>query len=112
MIAHDDLSPVGDKDLRHGDIFLHDGVDLLHQFLHIESDSVSDNARCVVIKNSGRKGVQGKFAVVIDDSVTGIGTALKTDDNVSLLGKHIRDFSLAFISPVRSYYCCNHIFSS
>ena len=49
-----------------------------------------------------------KLAVLIDNCVTGIGSALKTNDYVRLLCKCIGNLSLTFISPVRSDYCCNH----
>ena len=54
--------------------------------------------------------MQTEFSVIVYDRVAGIGTALKTDDDIRLFGHHIGDLALAFISPVCAYNCLYHIF--
>ena len=40
--------------------------------------------------------------------MTGICSALKTNDNIRMLGEHIRDFTFSLVSPVCSDYCFYH----
>ena len=44
--------------------------------------------------------MQGKLAIVIDDRMTGIGTALETNDNIRGFGEQIGDLTLALVAPV------------
>ena len=52
--------------------------------------------------------MQGKFAVIIHDCVAGIAAALKTNDNIRVLGQNIRKLSLTFIAPVGTDDCFYH----
>ena len=47
--------------------------------------------------------VQGEPAVVVDDGVARVGSALKADDHVGLLGQHVGDLALALVAPVGAY---------
>ena len=49
-----------------------------------------------------------KFPVTVLDCVAGICTALETDYHIRRRSKHIRDLTLAFVSPVCPHYCCDH----
>ena len=53
-----------------------------------------------------------EFAVLVLNSMSGIGPALKTDYYISLFRQYICDLSLAFISPVGTYYSFYHIETS
>ena len=52
--------------------------------------------------------MERKFPVIIDDCMSGICPSLKPDDNIRLLGQHVRDLSFSFISPVSAYYRFYH----
>ena len=56
--------------------------------------------------------MERKLSILIYDCVTGIGSALKTDDHIRLIGQSIGDLALSFVSPVRSYNCFYHSRSS
>ena len=56
--------------------------------------------------------MQGKLSILVDDGVTGIGAALKADDNIGVICQGIRDLSLALIAPIGSNDCFNHDKSS
>ena len=56
--------------------------------------------------------MQGKLPVAVLDGMAGVGAALEADDDVGLIGKHVRDLAFALVSPVCSYYCCDHRNSS
>ena len=50
------------------------------------------------MKDAGGHGVQGELSILVDDGVTGIGAALKADDNIGVICQGIRDLSLALIA--------------
>ena len=62
----------------------------------------------MLIKHAGWKEMKGKFAVVVNNGMSCITSALKAYNNVRLLGKHIRNLALAFIAPVSTYNCSDH----
>ena len=51
-------------------------------------------------------------AIIVDNRMTCVASSLKTDNDVGFLSKHIGNLTLAFVSPVSSYYCSYHEFSS
>ena len=57
----------------------------------------------MIIKNAGRKDVQGKLPIIVDD-----GVALEADDDIGLLCQHIGDLAFSLVAPVGSYDCSNH----
>ena len=52
--------------------------------------------------------MEREAAIIVDYGVSRVGSALKAYDDVRLLGKHIRDLALAFITPVGSYNSSYH----
>ena len=118
VIGHDNLAAVGDHQLRsryaavldapeliHQD---RDAPELIHQDRDVECHTVSDDVHDTLMKNAGRKCVQGKFTIFIDDGMSRVRTALETNDDIRAVGKRICDLSLALVSPVRTYYCFYH----
>ena len=118
MVRHQKLHSVRHQDLRLGYAALHKGLQFLREFRDIESHAVSDHVRDVRGKHAGGQQVQSKAAVLIDDGMARVGSPLEPDNNIRLLGKHIRDLAFSFIAPVCSYdrfyrhmippckYCC------
>ena len=82
MVGHDDLHPVGHQDLRLGNASLLHCLQLLDKGRDGQSHTVSDHTGGVLIENAAGQQVKRKSAVIIDDGVTGIGTALIADDDV------------------------------
>ena len=80
----------------------------MKQLLYIQRHTVSDDAGGMIVKHTARQRMQCKFAVIVFDRVPCVGSTLKTDDDVCILCKHVRDFSFSFIAPVCSNYCFNH----
>ena len=108
MIGHDHLAAVGDHQLRSRHAALFDAPEFIHQDRYIERNTVSDHIHDLLMKNTGRKRVQGKFAVIIDDRMSRIRSALEADHNICSIRKSICDLTLAFISPVCTNYCFYH----
>jgi hypothetical protein len=108
MIGHDHLGTLGDDELggRHapGEQLGHLGV----HFADVQCHAVAHNVGDVGVEHAGGHGVQGKFAVVVDDGVTGICAALEADDNVGILRQHVGDLSLSLVAPVGAYNRFDH----
>ena len=66
----------------------------------------------MIVENTGRKQVKGKFSVIVDDSVTSVAAALETNDNVGFLCQHICDLAFSLVAPVGAYDCSNHVLIS
>ena len=62
----------------------------------------------MIIKNAGRKDVQGKLPIIVDDGVARIAPSLEADDDIRLLCQHIGDLAFSLVAPVGSYDCSNH----
>ena len=77
-------------------------VDLVKYFWNIQCNTVADNVGNMAVEHARRQCVKRKFAVIVDNRMSGICTALR---------KHICNLAFSFIAPVCTYYCFNH-FSS
>ena len=76
MVRHYNLRPVGNKDIRHGYVSVRNGMYFIDKYRNVQRNAVSDNARRMSVKNTGRKGVKRKFAIVIDNRVSCVRTCL------------------------------------
>ena len=65
----------------------------------------------MAVEDAGRKLVQRKFSIVINNRMARITSALETNDNIGLGSFYISNFPLTFIAPVCAYDSFNHIFS-
>jgi len=108
MVRHENLGPVRNQNPGLWHAPLHQRLNFLNQIRYIESHTIADDAGGMLVKHAGWKKVKGKLAVIIDNGMACITSALETDDNVRLLGKHIRNLTLSFVTPVSTYNCSNH----
>ena len=67
-----------------------------------------ENSNPEVKETPAEKNVQNKFAVLIDDGVSGIGTTLKPNDIIRFACKDICELAFAFVAPVTAYNRCYH----
>ena len=109
MIRHQDLSSVGNQNLRHRNALADDVIDLPEHIRDVESNTVSQDACCMIVKYAGWQHMKGEFAIVVLDGVTGIASSLESDDDVGFLRKHIRDLPFSFIAPVGAYDSFDHV---
>ena len=49
-----------------------------------------------------------KLTVIVDDGVTGVGTALKADNDILICGEHISNFTFTLVAPVCTDNCSYH----
>ena len=108
MVGHEQLGPVGDNQPGGGHSLGLHLRQLAHQLGDVQGHAVADHVGDMGVKNSGREDVQGEPAVVVDDGVARIGSALKADHHVGLLGQQIGDLALAFVAPVGTYNRFDH----
>jgi hypothetical protein len=47
--------------------------------------------------------MQSEFGITDDNGVAGVGPAGIADDDISLFGENVNDFTLTFIAPLQSY---------
>ena len=81
---------------------------LLDEILYAERNAVADDVDDILVEYAGRKLVKRKFAVIVDDGVTGVRATLKADDDVAVIGEDVGDLALAFVAPVGAYDCFYH----
>ena len=84
-------------------------IDFLQQDEQIDDHTRTDHAQCVVIENARGQQVKNGFFAIDDNGVSGIVSALETDDHIYMSSKQVNDFSFAFISPLGTdYYISSH----
>src|SRR5699024_405362 len=76
----------------------------------VEGNAVTDDIGDVGVKYARGKGVQRKAAIVVDDGMARVGSALEADDHVCLFGKHVGNFAFSFVAPVGADNCFYHNF--
>ena len=108
MIGHYDLRSVGNYNVRLRNSSVTQLFHFLDKILNAERNSVSDHVGDILMKNSRRKLMKREFSIIIDNSMTGVCSALKTNYYVAVVREDVGDFSLALVAPVRAYYCFNH----
>ena len=108
MIGQQYLCPVADVQLGHGHAAADQTVQFLHEPLHVQRHAGADHIDDVAVEHARGQQVQRKFTVIVDNGMAGVGAALKTNHDVAVLRHHVRDLSLAFVSPVGAYDASNH----
>ena len=57
------------------------------------------------VKDAGGEQVQHKFAMLVDDGVTGIAAALKAHHDIGCLRKVVGGLAFTFVSPIGAHDC-------
>ena len=100
MVGHHHLRTVGHHDVRRRNAVIRYALNFGNQLWNIKRNTVANNIHRVLIAYAGGQKVQRKTAVVVDDRVPCVRTALKTDDDIRFAGKQIGNFPLALIAPI------------
>ncbi len=79
---------------------------LVKQMLKVDNYSRAEDIDGVVAQDAGRKQVQDKPALVVNDGVTGVVAALIADNYIVFFREQIDHAALALIAPVGSNDCC------
>ena len=92
-----------------GDALLGQTADLTHQVLQVNDHAVTHDVDGGLPKDAGGQQVQDEGSLVIDNGMARIIAALIAADNVIVGGKQVHHAALAFISPVDSNDCGQHL---
>ena len=85
----------------------------LHQRFRIQRNSVSQDVDHPGTAHAGRQQVQVEFAEFIDDLMSRVGAALKSDDDVEGFRQQVNHSAFSFVTPVDAYECgTSHCFIS
>ena len=110
VIGHQQLGTLRDNQIGSGDALIGERLQFCGQLDRVYGYAVADDVDDMGIEDAGRERVEREPAVIIDDGVAGIGTALKADDNVRGFGQQVGDLALALVAPVgahdRFYHMC------
>ena len=112
MIRHQHLRPIGNQQVWSGNTPIGNFLNLLEQVRNVEGYSISQNTGGMIVKDPGRQHMKRELPVIVYNRVTGVASALKADNNIRLLRKHVRDFSFSFVAPVGADYCFYHLIFS
>ena len=80
-------------------------LDFLHQDLGIQGNAVAQNIDDVFTEHAGGQEMKIEFAVFIDNGMTGVAAALKTDNDIEILRQQVDHPAFAFVAPVDAYNC-------
>ena len=108
MIRHHDLTSFADEDIDLGNAAVLDGLNLFHQSRNVDRNAVSDDVCGVREADTRGKLMKRKLTVIVDDGVTGVGTALKAYNDVRIGGEHIGNLTFPFVAPVCTDNCSYH----
>ena len=78
-------------------------ADLLHQVLAVQRHAVAQHVHHAAAENTGGQQMQGEFAHLIDDGVSGVAAALIPYHYVEPLRQVIHHAALALVTPVDAY---------
>ena len=81
------------------------GLDLAPKALEVNDDTVAEDVHDARQADAGGDEVQGKFAVFIDDGMTGVVAALIPADDIIISRDEVDHAALAFVAPVDAYDC-------
>ena len=110
MVLENQVRTVGQLDLADIKSLLFDVLHLVIESDGIDHDTVADDAFDSGTENSGRNEVENVTFVTDLNGVTGIVSALETDDHIDILGQNVNEFTFAFIAPLgtdKHIYCHN-----
>ena len=111
MIGHHYLRTLGDENFRLRNARGDNTFNLLFELFNIERHTVAYNIDGSGLTYARGQQMERKLTVIVDDGMTGVRTALETNDHIGLRGEHIGNFSLTLIAPVSSDNCSDHNFS-
>ena len=101
VIGHDDVD-VGAHLQSRADLDspLVEGLQLLEKGLGIEDHAVAEAAELAPVQDAGGDEVENVLLRTGDDGVTGVVPSGVPDDDISVIGEEVNDFSLALITPL------------
>src|SRR5439155_528701 len=97
---HDEMRAVAYAQVRGGDPALLELSELATEEREIDDAPGTENANRVGIEYSTRHEMKLEGAVLVDDGVAGVVSALESDDHVRLLRQEVSDLPFALVAPL------------
>ena len=98
VVRHDQVCPDIDKKVLVK--LFGNSVKLALHGVEVDDSSDSDDANGFLVEDSGRDDVECELAVLVDNGVTRVVTALVSDDDIRICCKIVDYPSLSFIAPL------------
>ena len=112
MVAHHDLCPVRNQQLRCRHALRRDVLNLLHHERNIERNTISKHIGDLRMANPARKCMKSKLSILVHNRVTGVRAALIADNDIRLVREDIDNLALPLVAPVCADNCLYHNLSS
>ena len=80
-----------------------DGLHLRHQILTVQRHTVAQNVHHTGAEDAGGQQVQGKFAHIVDDGVSGVAASLIPHHHIVLSRQVVHHPAFSFVTPVDAY---------
>ena len=93
------MSPITDHEFWI-DTFIFYISDFIQKRFWVHNNTIANNRHGFAIDNSGRNEMKFKSNTINDNGVTGVVTAVKSDNVVGFSGKEIGNLSFAFVAPL------------
>ena len=108
MVRHNNLCSVRNNNVWLGNSAIFEVSHFLNEVFNAESNTVADYIGDILMENTRRKLVKSKFSVIVDNCMSCVCTALKTNYDVAVVCENIGNFTLALVAPVGTYNCFYH----
>ena len=112
VVAHHDLRPVGNQQLRCRHALRRDVLNLLHHERNIERNAISKYIGNFRMADPARQRMESKLSILVYNRVAGVRAALIADNNIRLVREDIYNLALSLVAPVCADNCLYHILSS
>ena len=109
VIGHDQMGVARHEQGRRVHALRLESVDLAEQHARIDDHAIADDGRDGGIQDAAGNELESEGLSVNDDAMTGVVAPLIANDDVHFLGQEVRQFALALVAPLGSYYHrCGH----
>src|SRR6476660_8935987 len=99
------MSAVADEEAGYVNACLGEGTHFFEEDARVDHYAVAYDGDSVLVEDAGRNQALAEGAVLVDDSVTCVGSAVAARDYACLLAKQVNDFSFTLIAPLATYNC-------
>ena len=102
MIRHQHLCAFGNQNLRRRQALFFNGSQLFEEKFDIQRNARAKHVDHIRRTHTAGQKMERKAAIIVDDGMTGVRTALKANHNIGFRRKHIGNLTLALVAPVRT----------
>ena len=82
-----------------------EGFEFLEHSVEVHDDTITENIHGVLINQTTWQQVEGVLFAIGHHGVPSIGTTIESANDVVVLGQHVGQFPLAFVTPLTTKNC-------